>query len=120
MNSLLDGAAPMTALYAANHEAVFGILPTLSGRGVSLPDELSLVCHEDMPWLAMWQPAITVVDNGAAQLANVAMDLLFQQINEAAGPDGRTYRIGARLIERASCRAHDGDHTNSSTDPPAR
>ncbi|WP_280436224.1 LacI family DNA-binding transcriptional regulator [Nocardia carnea] len=105
VNSLLDSAESMTALYAANHEAVFGILPTLVGRGISVPEELSLVCHEDMPWLAMWQPPITVVDNGAAQLANLAMDLLFQQINDAAPPDGRTYRIGARLVERASCAA---------------
>lgn len=103
INSLLDAPQAMTALYAANHEAVFGILPTLVGRGVSVPDELSLICHEDMPWLAMWQPAITVVDNGAAQLANVAMDLLFQQIKDSVDPDGRTYRIGARLVERASC-----------------
>jgi LacI family transcriptional regulator len=105
INSLLDAPQAMTALYAANHEAVFGILPTLVGRGVSVPDELSLICHEDMPWLAMWQPAITVVDNGAAQLANVAMDLLFQQIKDSLEPDGRTYRIGARLVERASCAA---------------
>lgn len=109
VNSLLDSGEAITALYAANHEAVFGILPTLVSRGVSVPDELSLICHEDMPWLALWQPAITVVDNGAAQLANLAMDLLFQQINESAAPDGRTYRIGARLVERASCRAMESD-----------
>ncbi|WP_037143066.1 LacI family DNA-binding transcriptional regulator [Rhodococcoides fascians] len=108
VNSLLDGPEPMTALYAANHEAVFGILPTLASRGVSVPDDLSLICHEDMPWLALWQPAITVVDNGAAQLANVAMDLLFQQINGAAVPDRRTYRVGAQLVERASCGAVTG------------
>ncbi len=112
VGSLLDETVDMTALYAANHEAVFGVLPTLVGRGVSVPDRLSLICHEDMSWLAMWQPPITVVDNGARQIANVAMDLLFQQINSAAGdsePDARrTYRIGARLIERDSCRRHDG------------
>lgn len=108
VDSLLDATTPMTALYAANHEAVFGILPTLVTRGVSVPGELSLICHEDMPWLAMWQPAITVVDNGAAQLANVAMDLLFQQMGDSADPDGRTYRIGARLVERDSCAAVTG------------
>ena len=37
-------------------------------------------------------------------LLNLAVDLLFQQIN-GAEPDGRTYRIGARLVERASCAA---------------
>ncbi|SNT42246.1 LacI family DNA-binding transcriptional regulator [Rhodococcoides kyotonense] len=104
VDSLLDDEEPMTALYAANHEAVFGVLPTLSARGVSIPGSLSLVCHEDMPWLKMWQPPVTVVDNGAAQLANVAMDLLFQQIKDSAAPDGRTYRIGARLVERESCQ----------------
>jgi LacI family transcriptional regulator len=112
VGSLLDETPDMTALYAANHEAVFGVLPTLVGRGVSVPDRLSLICHEDMSWLAMWQPPITVVDNGARQIANVAMDLLLQQVNPAPGnsePDARrTYRIGSRLIERDSCRRHDG------------
>ncbi|MBY6682341.1 LacI family DNA-binding transcriptional regulator [Rhodococcus sp. BP-316] len=103
VDSLLDEPSGMTALYAANHEAVFGILPTLVGRGVSVPSDLSLICHEDMPWLSLWHPAVTVVDNGASQLANVAMDLLFQQMSEPSKPDGRTYRIGARLVERASC-----------------
>ena len=113
IGSLLDHAPRMTALYAANHEAVFGILPTLVGRGVSIPNELSLVCHEDMPWLEMWQPAITTIDNGAVQLANVAMDLLFQQIDSGKlgkEDQGRTYRIGSTLIERNSCAPHDGGH----------
>lgn len=111
MGSLLEHSPKMTALYAANHEAVFGILPTLVARGVSIPNDLSLVCHEDMPWLEMWQPAITTIDNGAQQLAAVAMDLLFQQIDSGIigkEDQGRTYRIGSTLIERNSCAPHDG------------
>ncbi|MEV5835099.1 LacI family DNA-binding transcriptional regulator [Nocardia sp. NPDC052112] len=115
--SLLDGSDRITALYAANHEAVFGVLPTLVHAGVALPDDLSLVCHEDMPWLAMWRPAVTVIDNGAQQLAEMAMNLVLQQMNSQDRGEsvlGRTYRVGARLIERDSCARYDAPHAQSS------
>ena len=113
VGELLEPGVGMTALLAANHEAVFGILPTLVARKVEIPGHLSLVCYEDISWLKWWQPAVTVVDNGATELGDLAMDLLTQQLDRHAhdlalptdGPrPGRIYRVGARLIERQSCR----------------
>ncbi|WP_214106085.1 LacI family DNA-binding transcriptional regulator [Acrocarpospora catenulata] len=97
-----------TALFIANHEAVFGALPTLATAGVAVPGELSLICYEDIPWLHWWQPPVTVVDNGARELGELAVDLLLQQIenrapNPARSARGRTYRVGAQLVTRASC-----------------
>lgn len=97
----------MTALFIANHEAVFGALPAIVSHGIRIPDELSLVCYEDIPWLQTWAPPITVVDNGAQQLADLAMDLLLGQLQRpaataAANGGARTYRVGAALIERNS------------------
>lgn len=117
INDLLVNASDMTALFAANHEAVFGILPALVATNTVIPDDLSIICYEDMPLLQMWQPAISVVDNGAGEIANMAVNLLLKQI--AALSTGipsaeqlrkltRTYRVGAQLIHRAS-----------STSPPA-
>lgn len=107
VTTLLDRDTGMTALFAANHESVFGALPVLVSRGVGVPDDLSLICYEDIPWLQMWRPPITVVDNGASELAELAVSLLLQQIkhDQAAPADrtGRTYRVGAQLIHRASC-----------------
>ena len=108
---LLDESPGMTALFAANHEAVFGILPTLIARGITIPDDLSLVCYEDMNLLQMWQPPISTVDNGAHQLAELSVDLLLRQIrhrpNPRAGSEadqgiGRSYRVEARLLNRKS------------------
>jgi LacI family transcriptional regulator len=111
MTELLSRKTGITALFAANHEAVFGILPVLGARGVRIPQDLSLICFEDMPLLQMWQPPVSVVDNGAAQLAELAVDLLLNQI-KATTQDGssperlrkltRTYRVGAQLVPRAS------------------
>ena len=102
---LLDTDA--TALFVANHEAVFGALPAIVARGVRVPEELSLVCYEDIPWLRTWAPPITVVDNGPRQLADLAMDLLLGQLERpapaaAANGAARNYRVGAALIERRS------------------
>jgi LacI family transcriptional regulator len=108
---LLARDTGMTALFAANHEATFGILPTLAARGVRVPKDLSLLSFEDMPLLQMWHPPVTVVDNGATQLAELSVDLLLNQIRsisaEGVSPERlrrltRTYRVGAQLVVRSS------------------
>ena len=104
--ALLDRKPTMTALFAANHEAVFGVLPTLVSRGVRLPEDLSLICHEDISWLRSWQPAVTVVDNGADELGRLCFDLLLRQMRESpesGQAPGRVYRVEAGLVERNSC-----------------
>jgi LacI family transcriptional regulator len=111
VTDLLTESPSVTALLAANHEAVFGVLPTLVAEHVRVPEDLSLICYEDISWLRSWQPPITVVDNGAHELGALAIDLLLQQMglegrSRAGTPErtGRTYRVGAQLIQRESCR----------------
>lgn len=109
VSELFDRPHNLTALLAANHEATFGILPAFVVRSIRVPEDLSLICYEDSPWLSSWRPPVTVVDSGAYEMANLAMDLLLQQMvaygrDDADPRRGRTYRVGAALIERASCR----------------
>lgn len=44
---------------------------------------------------------ITVVDNGASELAELTVNLLLQGIRSEER-NGRTYRVGAQLVQRAS------------------
>lgn len=75
-------------------------------RNIAVPDDLSLLCYEDMPWFEWHRPAISIVDNGARDLANLAVDRLLQRMDaKGNGNDGvREYRVGARLVQRDSCR----------------
>jgi LacI family transcriptional regulator, galactose operon repressor len=59
-----------------------------------------------MPWFAGHRPAISVVDNGARDLANLAVDRLLQRMDAKENGDSgvREYRVGARLVRRDSCR----------------
>ncbi|MET0222017.1 MAG: LacI family DNA-binding transcriptional regulator [Tardiphaga sp.] len=105
---LLDLAEPPSAIFVANHEATLGALRVTAERGLSIPDNLSLLCYEDMPWFAWHRPAISIVDNGARDLANLAVDRLLNRMDaKGQGADGvREYRVGARLIKRGSCKPY--------------
>jgi LacI family transcriptional regulator len=106
---LLDLAEPLSAIFVANHEATLGALRVIAERGLTIPDDLSLLCYEDTPWFEWHRPAISIVDNGARDLANLAVDRLLQRIDaKGNGSDGvREYRVGARLVKRDSCRPFD-------------
>ncbi|MFD3586864.1 substrate-binding domain-containing protein [Streptomyces sp. NPDC058683] len=45
-----------TALRSVNHEATFGALGALVQLGVRVPEQLSLMCHEEAPWFPYWHP----------------------------------------------------------------
>jgi len=106
-NALLSLPEPPTAIFVANHESSVGVLRVISERGLSIPDDLSVLFYEDSPWFEWQRPAISVVDSGAAELANLAVDRLMQRLGGVAN-SGREYRVGSRLIERASCRTLEG------------
>lgn len=95
-----------TALLIASHEASYGALPALREHAVTIPAELSLVCYEDSQLARWWHPAITVIDNNARQMGELAARLLLQRLDATdIRPDEFSeFRVGARLVERASCR----------------
>lgn len=100
---LLELPQRPTAIYVANHEASLRVLPTLRDLGIKVPDDLSVVCHEEAPWFRYWAPAITFIDNGATQLAELAADRLLTAMTETEpNADGHTYRVDARLVLRQS------------------
>lgn len=97
-----------TALLVANHEASYGALPALQERGVAIPAELSVICYEDSQLARWWHPAITVIDNNAAQMGELAARLLLERLGAGRQGDGarlNEFRVGSQLVERASCRA---------------
>ncbi|HEY6789553.1 MAG TPA: LacI family DNA-binding transcriptional regulator [Trebonia sp.] len=98
-----------TALIIANHEAVHGALPALRERSVAVPAELSVICYEDSPLARWWHPAMTVIDNSARQMGELAARLLLNRLEQPGGLDGgrefSEFRVGGRLVERDSCLA---------------
>ncbi|MGO4681406.1 LacI family DNA-binding transcriptional regulator [Microbacterium sp. 2MCAF23] len=101
--TLLEHREQFTALLVANHEAIFGVLPELVHAGVSVPDELSLICVEDVSWFSAWRPPITVIDIDPDGIGETAFDVLMREISEPGVAVQPPVRREARLIERGSC-----------------
>ena len=96
-----------TALLVANHEASYGALPALQEHSVTIPADLSVICFEDGQLARWWHPAITVIDNNARQMGELAARLLLERLEGADGAreEFSEFRVGTRIIERDSCRA---------------
>ncbi|WP_019067331.1 LacI family transcriptional regulator [Streptomyces hokutonensis] len=67
------------------------------------------MCHEEAPWFPYRHAPITVVDNGARDLGELAAEQLLRRIDSR--PDhgdsgeegaGRLIRVGSRLVVRDS------------------
>ena len=82
----LIGAQRPTAIFAANNLLAEHAWQVLRRLRLRLPDDVSLVGFDDVPWMAMVDPAITVVAQPSLEMGRRAARLL---LNRVADPDAR-------------------------------
>lgn len=104
---LLRLPAPPTALFVASNSLVPGVMHTLRSQRVAVPEEISLICFDDVEWFALTVPTITAVSSSHARLADVAVTLLLSRVEN---PDQRwrppvVMEIGFELVLRHSTAA---------------
>jgi LacI family transcriptional regulator len=78
-----------TALVFANDAMAFGFMRVAHARGVRIPDDLSVVGFDGLPYGALWFPALTTVAQPMREMGRVACQRLFDTL---AAP-GRIERI---------------------------
>jgi LacI family transcriptional regulator len=83
IEALLDRHAP-TAIFAANNLLAEQAWNVLRRRGLVLPDDVSLVAFDDMPWMTMVDPAITTVAQPTDELGRRAAALLVRRVDDPA------------------------------------
>jgi len=86
---------------AFNDLLALGVLSRLADRGISVPDEISVIGFDDIPMANMATPHLTTVALPLEQAGRVAIELLLEQL---AHPGAGTHEQGlaAQLIVRAS------------------
>ena len=90
--AMLDGPAPVTALFAGNNRVTVTAVRVLAER----PRPVALVGFDDFELADLLQPAITVVAQDAARLGRTAAGMLFRRLEgdrRSAAP-GRRSRPG--------------------------
>ena len=83
--ALLDEHAP-TAIFAANNQLAEHAWHVIRRRGLRLPHDISLVGFDDVPWMAMVEPGITVVSQPTVEMGRRAARLLLRRSEDPGCP----------------------------------
>jgi LacI family transcriptional regulator len=103
IEAMLAGEAP-TAIFAANNLLAEFAWRVLRDRRLRLPTDVSLVGFDDVSWMEMVEPAITVVAQPTLEMGRTAARLLLERL---ANPlrEPVVERLETRLIVRGSTAA---------------
>ena len=91
----------ITAVMCGNDLIAIGVLRAARQLGIAVPQELSIVGFDDIPWSAIVEPPLTTIRQPVAEMAAVAVTLLLDRIGEPERPV-RHFKVGVELVVRGS------------------
>jgi LacI family transcriptional regulator len=98
--ALLDGKP--TAIFAANNLLAEGALVALSQRGLRVPRDVSLVAFDDVEWMSMVDPPLTVVRQPTPDMARGAAELVLRRLQDGITGQATTMVFHTELVVRGS------------------
>lgn len=101
-NHLLALDPPPTAIVCANDELALGVLVTVLGAGLRVPDDLAITGFDDIPAAAATNPTLTTVRQPIRELGAQIARVLQRHIKGECEP-GLDLVLDTRPVLRASC-----------------
>ena len=102
MKSLLAGKA-FTAIFVASDNVAMGAKAALREAGLRVPEDISMVGFDDIPWAQFSDPPLTTIRLPAAELARAACVVLIDLL-QGKEPPSKRLMLTTELIIRKSCR----------------
>jgi LacI family transcriptional regulator len=102
LSSLLALQEPPTAIFAANNFLALGIIRILRSLNLSLPEDISLVCYDDLGFASELNPFLTVAAQPAYQFGSMGIQLLIERIQGNADASPKTLLFPSEIIVRSS------------------
>lgn len=90
-----------TAVFVANISQAIGAVAGLREAGLRIPEDVSLVCHDDDPVCEFLHPPLTAVAMPLVELGTAGVDALIGQI-EGSAPSDVVVETLPELVVRAS------------------
>jgi LacI family transcriptional regulator len=104
---LLQLSSPPTALFVASNALMPAVMTALRRHAVRIPDDISLICFDDLEWFMFSEPPISAIAINHALLAEAAVDLLLNLVQDPDQMDEPPVfkQISFELLLRASTAA---------------
>jgi LacI family transcriptional regulator len=104
LRRILDSGAQFSAVVAGNDLIALGCYDVFTERGISCPDDISVVGFNDMPYVDKLSPPLTTVAVPHHQIGVEAARMLLESIEEPDRPP-RSVLLPVTLTVRASTTA---------------
>jgi DNA-binding LacI/PurR family transcriptional regulator len=102
---LLDRFVPPTAIFTGNNLLTVGALRAICDCGLRIPDDIALVAFDELDWMSLVKPALTVITQPTYELGHTAARLMLERIKGSVHPP-RTVVFTPQLVIRQSCAHH--------------
>ena len=99
---LVTATPAPTAILAANNLLAEAALIGIAESGLKVPDDISLVGFDSVPWMRVTNPPLTAVRQPVADMAHSAAELLLRRLRGEGEKTPNTVVFQADLVERAS------------------
>jgi len=105
MRRLLELDERPTAVFTVNNLVALGAIEAVRGAGLEVPDDVALVCFDDIEYASRLYPFLTVLEQPAETFGTVATQLLLERI-QGRGPARRhVVVLPGEFVVRKSCGA---------------
>lgn len=104
MNDLFDSGPPPTAVFVASDVVAFGAMACIRERGLSIPQDISVVGFDDVPMARYVSPNLTTIRLPAAELGEQICNMLVSLIQNHP-PELKQILLETTLIVRDSSAA---------------
>lgn len=101
-DTLLSLPNPPSAIFASNDGSAYGVIDAFKDRHLRIPDDISVICFDDIVPSAETHPPLTSVRQPLEQIGRVATKLLLDAINDPDLPE-TIIELPTQLIIRQSC-----------------
>ncbi len=104
---LLRNSRPPTAIFVASNALIPGVMRILQRNAIRIPEDISLMCFDDLDWFSFSNPPISAVATSYQSLAEAAVELLQRRIEGVSDPETPPVQIqiGFELVIRQSTAA---------------
>jgi LacI family transcriptional regulator, repressor for deo operon, udp, cdd, tsx, nupC, and nupG len=101
---LFSSPRPPTAIFCYNDMTAIGAIAAAKKRGLNVPDDVSIVGFDDIPFAEYVDPPLTTVRQRKYEMGRLAMDMVLDLLNGNA-PAAKVFLKGELVIRESCARA---------------
>jgi LacI family transcriptional regulator len=105
MRRLLALESPPTAVFTVNNLVALGAIEAVRAAGLEVPDDIALVCFDDIEYASRLYPFLTVMEQPAEAFGSMGTQLLLDRIAGRGAERPRVVVLPAEFVVRKSCGA---------------